>query len=86
MNYKELENEYEALCTAFCVYLSGWDTIHRNYSRYSFCPENRKILISEYLIWEDFVKRAKEVGFEYYCGIDDFLREYRNAVYNCLNL
>ena len=22
----------------------------------------------------------------YYCGIDDFLKSYHNAVYNCLNI
>lgn len=28
---------------------------------------------------------AKAYGVVYYCGIDDFLESYRNAVYNCLN-
>lgn len=86
MNYKELEKEYNALCTAFGVRSVAWSILYQNFSPFIFCDANKKSIIAEYLIWEDFVKRAKEVDFAYYCKIDDFLREYRNAVYNCLNL
>lgn len=86
MNYEAIENEYCALCAAFGVYSSLWCVLYRKFSVSTFCDANKKSIIGEYLVWEDFVERAKEVNFEYYCGIDDFLSEYKNAVYNCLNL
>ena len=45
-----------------------------------FCKENRLGLIGEYLALKYFVERAKKYGVIYYCGIDDFLAEYKNAV------
>lgn len=39
-----------------------------------------------YLELEEFTLQAKAYGVEYYCGIDDFLASYHNAVYNCLNI
>lgn len=30
--------------------------------------------------------RNGTIGVVYYCGIDDFLESYHNAVYNCLNI
>lgn len=81
-----MEKEYQILCELFGVSSRCWDMIHQNYSQYAFCPENRKALIAEYLIWEEFVERAHREGFVYYFGIDIFLREYKTAVYRCLNL
>lgn len=85
LSFVSMEREYQALYQLFGVASSCWDMIHQKYSQYVFCPENRKDLVAEYLLWEDFVERAKEVNFTYYYGIDNFLREYKNAVYNWLN-
>lgn len=80
-----LEEEYKRLKAQFGVNHSSWNMLHQEFNRLVFCPENRKDLIAEYLIWEDFVKRAKSAGFTYYYyGIDEFLTEYRKAVYSCL--
>lgn len=40
--------------------------------------------MAEYLVWEDFVEDAKKFNVPYYMGIDNFLKEYKNAVYSCL--
>ena len=53
---------------------------------YTFCDANKKGIIAMYLELEEFVLQAKAYGVEYYCGIDDFLKSYHNAVYNCLNI
>ena len=84
MKQQEIKEEYEQLKKLYGLNSSCWDMLHTNYSRYAFCPENRKSFISEYLIWENFVKRAKKYGVHYYIGIDTFLKEYKNAVYSCL--
>ena len=86
MNYEKMEKEYHDLCTTFGVYSGLWSMIHENFSPFIFCDANKKSFIAEYLIWENFVERAKEVNFVYYYGIDDFLQEYKRAVYSCLNL
>lgn len=61
------------------------DMIHSEFNSNVFCENNRKLIISEYLQLEFFVEQAKPIGFIYYYGIDDFLKEYKTAVYNCLN-
>lgn len=84
-NQKEqLEKEYKLLKEIYGINSRCWDMIHKNFSRYAFCSQNRKSLISEYLAWEDFVERAKKCGVVYYYGIDEFLAEYKNAIYSCL--
>ena len=43
-------------------------------------------VVGEYLVWEEFVEEAKKFDVVYYYyGIDLFLKEYKNAVYSCLN-
>lgn len=81
-----LEKEYEHLKELFGISFRCWGMIHQNYSCYAFCEDNRKSLIAEYLILEDFASRANKVGFAYYYGIDVFLKEYKKAVYDRLNL
>lgn len=83
---ENLKKEYDALCRLFGVKSRLWSMLYEKFSPFIFCDKNKKSIITEYLMWEDFVERAKEVNFVYYYGIDDFLREYKNAVYNCLNL
>lgn len=83
---QEVEKEYELLKEFYGVSSSMWDMIHMQFSSSVFCPANRKLLISEYLIWERFVERAKKHNVVYYFGIDTFLEEYKKAVYSCLNL
>ena len=39
-----------------------------------------------YLELEEFTLQSKAYGVVYYCGIDDFLESYHDAVYNCLNI
>lgn len=36
------------------------------------------------MVWEEFVEDAKKLDVPYYMGIDEFLKEYKNAVYSCL--
>ena len=60
--------------------------LHERFNPYVFCDANKKSFIAEYLIWEEFVEYAKKLGFTYYYGIDTFLREYKKAVYSCINL
>lgn len=79
---KALSEEYHHLNAIYGIGSRGWNDIHCNFSRYAFCPANQPGLIAEYLIWEDFVKRAKEVNFVYYWGIDEFLKQYSFAVHN----
>ena len=81
---QEVEEEYKQLKKFYGLNSSCWDMLHTHYSHYAFCPANRKSFISEYLVWEDFVKRAKKYDVVYYYGIDDFLKEYKKAVYSCL--
>lgn len=85
-DYKqELEEEYEHLKALFGLN-RGWDQIHLNFSPWMFCPANQRSLIAEYLIWEEFVERAKEYNLSYYRGIDKFLKEYKEAVYNRVHI
>ena len=79
-----IEEEYEQLTKLYGLNSRCWDMLRTHYSPYAFCLANRKSFISEYLVWEDFVERAKKYDVAYYCGIDDFLKEYKNAVYSCL--
>lgn len=81
---QEIGEEYEQLTKLYGLNSSCWDMLHTHYSSYAFCPANRKSFISEYLAWEYFVERAKRYDVAYYCGIDNFLKEYKNAVYSCL--
>lgn len=82
----ELEAEYRGLSQAFGIHSSGWDMVHRNYSPSMFCKENRLALIGEYLTWKYFVERAKKYDVIYYCGIDEFLAEYKDAIEPRVNL
>lgn len=81
---EQLQTEYELLKEIYGINSGCWSIIHENFSKYSFCPENKKSLISEYLAWEDFTERAKKLGVVYYYGIDEFLKKYKKAVYSCL--
>ena len=86
MTEEILSKQYELLCKYYGLHSSCWAMLHENFSRYIFCEANRKSLIAEYLLWEEFVEDAKKLDFAYYYGIDEFLREYKKAVYSCLNL
>lgn len=79
-----MKEEYEHLKALFGINSRTWSMLHENYSSFIFCDANKKDFIAEYLLLEDFVQRARRVNFIYYYGIDVFLKEFRNAVYNCL--
>lgn len=83
---EELTEEYITLCKLYDPFNRCWRMMHYNFSSTVFCKENRASLIAEYLTWQDFVKRANEVGFIYYRGIDTFLNEYKNAIESRINL
>ena len=86
MQTKEsVERQYELLKELYGIQSSGWSMLHERFNRYVFCEANRKSLIAEYLMWEEFVEEAKRFDVVYYYGIDLFLKEYKNAVYSCLN-
>lgn len=86
MTKKELKREYDALCVLFGVGSGCWTMLYEKFSPFVFCDANKKDIIAEYLMWENFVERAKEVNFVYYFGIDTFLHEYKKAVYSCLSI
>lgn len=86
MQREQLNQEYKLLAEYYGIYSSIWDQIHTRYNRYSFCKENKKILIAEYLAWEELTERLRKHQIPYYIGIDTFLEEYKEAVYNCINI
>ena len=83
---QEFKDMYFHFKKAFGVDSPSWDMIHRHYSPYMFCPENRLNLTSEYLTWKWIVPYLKKYDIVYYCGIDDFLSEYKGAVEHCVKL
>ena len=83
---EQLKQEYKLLAEYYGIYSSIWDQIHTECNRYSFCKENKKILIAEYLTWEELTERLRKHQIPYYMGIDTFLEEYKEAVYKCLNI
>lgn len=83
---QQLKEDYKRLVEMFGVKGRTWDMIHLNYSSLIFCKENRLSLITEYLIWKDFVDNAKKHDVPYYIGIDKFLKKYENAVMSRINL
>lgn len=83
MNKEYLEKRYELLVKLFGVDSSSWDMIYGNYNSIIF-SSNKKDIIAEYLIWEEFVEQAKQFDVAYYCGIDEFLEDWKKAVYSCL--
>lgn len=56
---QEFKDMYFHFKKAFGVDSPGWDMIHRCYSPYMFCHENRLNLTSEYLTWKwiDLISR-----------------------------
>lgn len=83
---QEFKDMYFHFKKAFGVDSPGWDMIHRCYSPYMFCPENRLNLTSEYLTWKWIVPYLKKYDIVYYCGIDEFLDEYKDAIESRVNL
>lgn len=84
MTKEYVKERYNLLFELYGVQSRGWSMLHEQFNRCVFCPDNRKSLIAEYLVWEDFVEDAKKFNIPYYMGIDSFLKEYKNAVYSCL--
>lgn len=86
-SYKQsLEEQYKLLFSLYGIGSRVWDDMYRSFSAYTFCDANKKSIIAMYLELEEFTLQAKAYGVVYYCGIDDFLELYHNAVYNCLNI
>lgn len=81
---KKLEKEYNTALELFGVNCGLWTPFHTNFSPYYFCEANRKSIIAEYLYWETFTELLRRHDFVYYWGIDEFLKEYKEAVYNYL--
>lgn len=80
----QVEEKYNLLIATFDVNCPEWKIVHTKYTPFMFCIANRKAIIAEYLIWEEFVKGAKAINFEYDPLIDSFLNEYKKTVYACL--
>ena len=78
---EELQEEYDHLCNLFGIGSGLWDSLFCHYSPSVFCQANRKRIIAQYLLLEDFVTEAKKVNLIYYKGIDYFLEEYKKVVY-----
>ena len=83
---QEFKDMYYHFKKAFQVDSPGWDMIHRIYTPSMFCRDNRLNLTSEYLTWKWIVPYLKQYDIIYYCGIDDFLEEYKNAVESRIKL
>ena len=60
---------------------SMWSDLNEEFSQYHF-KANYKHVIAEYLLTESLVKEMKDLRITYYQGLDDFLREYHDAVYS----
>lgn len=70
MQTKEsVERQYELLKELYGIQSSGWSMLHERFNRYVFCEANRKSLIGEYLVWEEFVEEAKRFDVVYYYGV-----------------
>ena len=83
-SYKQsLEEQYKLLFSLYGIGSRIWDDMYRSFSAYTFCDANKKSIIAMYLELEEFTLQAKAYDVVYYCGIDDFLESYHNAVYNC---
>lgn len=55
MQTKEsVERQYELLKELYGIQSSGWSMLHERFNRYVFCEANRKSLIGEYLVWEEY--------------------------------
>ena len=62
MQTKEsVERQYELLKELYGIQSSGWSMLHERFNRYVFCEANRKSLIAEYLMWEEFVEDANNL-------------------------
>lgn len=70
MTKEYVKERYDLLFELYGVQSRGWSMLHEQFNRYVFCPDNRKSLIAEYLVWED----AKKFNVPYYMGIDSFLK------------
>ena len=81
-----IEQEYEYLDDRYGFGTTAFRMLYEHFNQYVFCKDNRKQIIMDYLILEDFAEKAKEVDFVYYYGIDEFLKEYHDAVYNCIKI
>lgn len=89
----ELHNRYNAYKVLYGIDSRCFADLWERYNAAAFCPENRKYCIAMYLELEDFVhtisrtkQRFANYRFSYYYGINRFLRNYRDAVYSCLNI
>lgn len=80
-----LEQEYDKLYDLYKLDSSLWDYSHMTFNWHYF-NNNKKIVIAEYLTWEDFTERAQKNKTAYFYGIDVFLKEYKEAVYSHLHL
>ena len=80
----KLKEEYKNALEFFGVGCGFWSSIHTNFSPYCFCEANRKSIVAEYLYWENFTELMRKHNLIYYWGIDEFLKEYKKAVYSCL--
>lgn len=56
MTKEHVKERYNLLFELYGVQSRGWSMLHEQFNRYVFCPGNRKSLIAEYLVWEDFVE------------------------------
>lgn len=54
MTKEYVKERYDLLFELYRVQSRGWSMLHEQFNRYVFCPDNRKSLIAEYLVWEDF--------------------------------
>lgn len=83
---EQVEEMYEHLCEIFGIGRGLWDVMHSRPSSAKFCPANQKNLIAEYLMLEDFVRQAKKYNVIYYFGIDEFLENYHDVVYDRIRI
>lgn len=82
----QLKDIYDEAKERFGVHSSLWSMSHLTFSPYTFGGVNKKELIFEYLFWESLIPQMKDENLPYYQGIDSFLKEYKKAVYNSLNM
>lgn len=63
MTKEYVEERYNLLFELYGVQSRGWSMLHEQFNRYVFCPDNRKSLIAEYLVWKTLQKTQRNSMF-----------------------
>lgn len=86
MTKEYVEERYNLLFELYGVQSRGWSMLHEQFNRYVFCPDNRKSLIAEYLVWGDGTpKTIEQISYKEYAVIKLYLikeGDYSPSIHN----